>query len=744
MKHKSFRYGKALIAFIVFLMVMGQTVVFAADSFKTMPARTIPSSYKQYDQIIVKYQDPAFVRGAAAQKTTFSMITNRVSSLALSSGVKLSHHRFMSGDGHVLKLPQKMTLTEAQNIAQNLKNNKYVAYAEPDVRMFPLAIPNDTLYSSQWHYHSSNIEPAGINLSSAWDLTTGLSTTIVAVIDTGIVAHADLTGRTVAGYDFITDTDTANDGDGRDSDPSDPGDWVTSEESSNKSGSFYECEVTDSDWHGTHVAGTIGAHTNNSLGVAGVNWSAKILPVRVLGKCGGYTSDIIDGMRWATGLSVYGAPTNPNPAKILNLSLGSANSCGYFMQNAVSDVLETGVIIVAAAGNESENASNFSPASCSGVISVAALNRLGGLASYSNYGSIVKIAAPGGGGSGGILSTINTGTTSPIASPDGDTYAYYNGTSMATPHVSGVASLILALNPSLTPGQILARIQSSARTFPTGTGSDCTTSTCGAGILNAAAAVAADVGISMTASVEPASTGQALTYTITVVSNGPGPADSVTVTDTLPPGVTFSSATPSQGSCSGGSTITCSLGKIASGSAVMIALTVIPGTAGTISNTASVTTSIYDTNSTNNSASVVTTVEGSTPPGNTTSTGDGGGGGGGCFVATAAYGSYMEKHVNVLREFRDRILMTGSAGRAFVRFYYENSPSVANRISRSETLRLLTRIILMPFVGMAYLTLACGADGILIMLLSMLFAAQIARWGVRNRMFRTKHRVQQY
>lgn len=725
---------------------MGQTVLFAAGSFKTLPARSIPSAYHLCDQVIVKYKDSSFVSGTAAQKTSTSMIANRVNSLTLSSGVKLSHHRFMSGDGHVLKLPQKMSLTEAQNIAKNLKNNKYVAYAEPDMRMFPMSIPNDTYYYSQWHYHPSTNEPAGINLPAAWNLTTGWSTTIIAVIDTGIVAHADLTGRTVAGYDFISDTETANDGDGRDSDPSDPGDWITSTESGAKGGSFEDCTIEDSSWHGTHVAGTIGALTNNSIGVAGVNWSAKILPVRVLGKCGGYTSDIIDGMRWAAGLSVYGAPTNPNPAKVLNLSLGSYYSCDFYysMRSAVSDIIAAGVTIVAAAGNEKKDASSFMPANCSGVISVAALNRLGGLASYSNYGSVVKIAAPGGGSSGGILSTINTGTTSPIASPDGgDTYAYYNGTSMATPHVSGVASLILALNPSLTPGQILARIQSSASTFPTGTGSDCTTSTCGAGILNAAAAVATDVGISMTASVEPASTGQALTYTITVVSNGPGPADSVTVTDALPPGVTFSSVTPSQGSCSGGSAITCSLGKISSGSAAMIALTVIPGTAGTISNTASVTTSIYDTNSTNNSASLATAVEGSTLAGNTASAGDGGGGGG-CFIATAAYGSYMEKPVNVLREFRDRILMTGSLGRAFVRFYYENSPPVANRISRSETLRLLTRISLMPFVGMAYLTLACGADSILMMLLAMLFAAQIARRGVRNRMLRIKHRVRQY
>ena len=678
------------------------------------------------------------------------MLKERISSLNLSSGVKLSHHRFMSGDGHVLKLPQKMTLTEARNVVSKLKNNPYVEYAEPDIRMFPLSIPNDTLFPSQWHYHAANGEPGGINLPAAWDLTTGLSTTIVAVIDTGIVPHADLTGRTVAGYDFITDTDTANDGDGRDSDPTDPGDWITSAESNDSSGAFYGCEVSDSSWHGTHVAGTIGALTNNTTGVSGVNWSAKILPARVLGKCGGYTSDIIDAMRWSAGLSVSGVTANANPAKILNISLGSSATCSHSMQRAVNDVIAAGATIVAAAGNENADASTFSPANCTNVISVAAVNRSGGRAPYSNYGSTVKIAAPGGGrsysgsypGYAYILSTLNTGTTSPDASPGGDTYAYFSGTSMATPHVSGVVSLILALNPSFTPAQILARIQSSARTFPTATGSDCTTSICGAGIVNAAAAVAADVGITMTAAPEPAGTGKSLTYTITVASNGPGPADSVTVTDTLPGSVTYSSATPSQGSCSASSgTVTCSLGKISSGSTATISLTVVPGAAGTISNSVSVTTSIYDTDATNNTTSISSTVEESSTTNTTTgSSGSDGGGGGGCFIATAAYGSLMEKHVRILREFRDHVLLTGSAGRAFVRFYYEKSPAIASRIAKSDGLRVMTRTGLAPFVVMAYLTLALGTDGVLILFISLLLATQALLAGIRCRRLRIKHR----
>jgi len=745
LRHVLFRLNKALTFIAVLAVMMGQSSGIQAESLNSSIPRKIPSSYPSSDQIIVKYRNAAFVQGSALHMTTASMVEDRIKSLNSSSGAHLSHHRFMSGDGHVLKLPQKISAEEMQNVIHNLRNNRYVEYAEPDVRMFASKVPDDAYYSSQWHYHSSDSEPSGINLPAAWDLSTGLSTTIVAVIDTGIVAHADLNGRTVPGYDFISNVYVSNDGNGRDSDPSDPGDWVTSAESANSSNFFYGCEVSNSSWHGTHVAGTIAALTNNGMGVAGINWSAKILPVRVLGKCGGYLSDIIDGMRWAAGLSVYGAPTNPNPARILNLSLGGSGSCSSVLQSAVSEIMAAGAVIVAAAGNESGNASSFTPANCSGVVSVAALNRWGGRASYSNYGSVVKIAAPGGDGASGILSTLNTGTTAPAASPAGDTYAYYQGTSMATPHVSGVASLILALSPSLTSEQVIERLQSSARPFPSG--SSCTTSICGAGIVNAAAAVAADVGISMTVSPESASTGQLLTYAITVTSNGPGPADSVTVTDNLPDGLSFSSASPSQGSCSSvETTVTCSLGKIDSGSSATISLTVIPGIAGTISNTVSVATIIHDVDETNNSATQAISVHASTAMTGAPATGGvgagGGGGGGGCFIATAAYGSYMEKHVNVLREFRDRILLSGPAGHAFVRFYYKYSPAAANSIVKSDALRFIVRTGLAPVVGMAYLILVCGLNGVLIMMLSLLLARQALSFGIR--LMKAKYRSRPY
>jgi uncharacterized repeat protein (TIGR01451 family) len=369
------------------------------------------------------------------------------------------------------------------------------------------------------------------------------------------------------------------------------------------------------------VAGTIGAATNNSTGVAGINWTSKILPVRVLGKCGGYTSDIVDGMSWAAGLAVSGVPANANPAKVLNLSLGGSGACSATWQNAINAITAAGATVVVAAGNSNANASGFSPASCTGVISVAAVGKTGGRAYYSNFGTSVKIAAPGGeqysvNDPNGVLSSLNTGATSPGA----DTYIYYQGTSMATPHVVGIASLMLSVNPSLTPAQVLSNIQSTARVFPTSTGSgggDCTTSLCGSGIINAAAAVAAvrptaDIAITMSVP-SPIVIGSNLTYSITASNNGPNLAADVTVTDTLPAGVTYVSATPSQGTCTGTSTVTCNLGTINNGANATISLIVTPTVTGTISNTATVTTTANDSTPGNNSASASATVNNPVP-----------------------------------------------------------------------------------------------------------------------------------
>ena len=430
------------------------------DTALTMSAESAATA-DTTDRLIVKLRDPV-ARDPGM----------RITEIAGRAGEPLQRLRGMSGGAHVVQLSRQMSRAEANAVARSLASDPNVAYVEPDLRMHALRVPNDSLYAQQWDL----FEPAGgINMPAAWDLTIGSSNITVAVIDTGVRNHADLAGRLVAGHDFITDTATSNDGNGRDTDASDPGD--------------YGCNGSASSWHGTHVAGTIGAASNNGAGVAGVNWASKIQPVRVLGKCGGYTSDIVDAMRWAAGIAVVGAPVNATPARVLNLSLGGGGACGATFQNAVNDVTARGTVVVVAAGNSNADAANTAPASCAGVVAVAATVRNGGRASYSNYGSKVAIAAPGGGAGGGIVSTLNTGTTVPAA----DSYASYQGTSMASPHVAGVVSLMLSANPALTPAQVLAKLQSSARAFPVGTGSDCSKALCGAGIVDATAALGGSV-----------------------------------------------------------------------------------------------------------------------------------------------------------------------------------------------------------------------------------------------------------
>jgi serine protease len=357
-----------------------------------------------------------------------------------------------------------------------------VEYAEPDYIKRATFVPNDPSYPAQWHYY----EAEGINAPAAWDITTGSAAIKVGVIDTGITDHPDLAGRWVGGYDFITNVTTANDGNGRDSDPHDPGDWEPANACGPGSPPF------NSSWHGTHVAGTIGAASNNGLGVAGINWVSQIVPVRVLGRCGGSTSDIADAMRWAAGLAVAGVPANANPVKVMNLSLGGSGPCGATFQNAINAVNAAGAIVVVAAGNSNANASNFSPANCIGVVTVAATDRGGNRTFYSNFGSVVEISAPGGetntnspspAPQNGVLSTLNTGLTVP-ASPN---YVYYQGTSMAAPHIAGVLSLMVSLDPSLDFTEALQILQSTARDFSPG--STCNTSSCGAGVADAAAAL---------------------------------------------------------------------------------------------------------------------------------------------------------------------------------------------------------------------------------------------------------------
>ncbi|CAN5160204.1 S8 family peptidase [soil metagenome] len=386
----------------------------------------------------------------------------------------------------------------------------------------------------QWYLKAPSSTPGGvvssIDAPTAWNITTGSASIIVAVLDTGVrMDHPDLAGQFVGGYDMVglsssNGVGTANDGDGADADASDPGDWVSQADIDGGTlGSG--CDATDisnSSWHGTRVSGLIAANTNNAVGMAGVSWGIRILPVRVLGKCGGYDSDIMAGMKWATGISVPGLPANPNVAKVLNMSLGGTGSCAanasstaQLYRDTIAQVLATGATIVAAAGNSAGQAVGL-PGNCPGVIAVAALRHVGSKVGFSSVGSEVAIAAPGGNcinlATGypclyPMVSTTNSGKTTPLTADDAYTGSSASvGTSFSAPIVSGTVALMLSARPSMTSTEVLALIRRTARPFVTTGGTAgtaqcvaptsaeqlecyCSTATCGAGMLDAGAAV---------------------------------------------------------------------------------------------------------------------------------------------------------------------------------------------------------------------------------------------------------------
>jgi serine protease len=405
---------------------------------------------------------------------------------------------------------------------KSLKARPDVEYAQPNYIFQVTATPNDSGFAKQWHYFDNGSgagqAPGGINLPTAWETNKGSSTVVVAVIDTGILPnHEDISGspNLANGYDLISDPAIGNDGDGRDANPTDPGDAIAANEC------YPGSPAQPNSWHGTHVAGTIGVgKTNNALGVAGINWNVKLQAVRVLGKCGGTMVDINDAIRWAAGLPVPGVPNNPTPAKVINMSLGGGAPCSASpaTQAAINDAVAKGVTVVVAAGNESSDASGFIPASCNGVITVAASDRRGYLATrYSNFGARVDIMAPGGdvrqdsdndGNPDGVLSMVEGG------------YAYYNGTSMAAPHTAGVAALLLAEDGTRTPDQIrtLLKARALARSA-----TQCP-KPCGAGLLNAAGAQPPPpppgVALTLSPSTLNVEAGKSATVTATLLRDG--------------------------------------------------------------------------------------------------------------------------------------------------------------------------------------------------------------------------------
>jgi serine protease len=276
---------------------------------------------------------------------------DRASAMARGAGVALREVRTLNARHQVLQFAEPLQGAALQDAVARMRQQTGVAAVEPDVRVGRLATPNDPLYGfKQWNLMApSAFQPATLNMPGAWDKTTGSAVT-VAVLDTGVrPTHPDLAGKLLPGYDMVSEVEFANDGDGRDADPSDPGDWVTVAES--RQAVFSGCIAENSSWHGTFIAGQIGAVTQNAQGIAGVSWGARILPVRVSGKCGAFLSDIFDGLRWAAGLAVSGAPANPTPARLINLSFGGDAACTASYQDVINEVTAAGALVVVAAGN---------------------------------------------------------------------------------------------------------------------------------------------------------------------------------------------------------------------------------------------------------------------------------------------------------------------------------------------------------------------------------------------------------
>ena len=481
-------------------------------------------------RIIIQWRNTAIQPKASPQASAA-----RLDSLRKASGREAASSRDIGGTLSVLQLDEALAGEQLAATLAALRAAPGVELAVPDERVRAHAyVPNDPLYGSQWYLRAT--QPSAIRAHEAWDLTRGAPDLVVAVVDSGVrFDHPDLAGRLLPGWDFVSTAFVGNDGDGWDADASDPGDYITTADLGTPEFPLGKCgggpgldQPMDSSWHGTRVAGIIAAVGDNATGVAGTAFNVQILPVRVLGKCGGYISDVIAGMYWAAGLAPPPPylhpplpPVNSTPARVINVSLGSDNSCDVatVYRTAVQQITAHGALIVASAGNA--GGAVGSPAGCPGALAVAGLRHAGTKVGYSNLGPEVSIAAPAGNcvnvdPGAPCLYALNTTTNLGTHGPEGNGYSSTvvqptAGTSFSAPLVSGTAALMLSVNPGLSPAQIITLIRSTARPFPTTSDTTpqppacvspavkplqeteciCTTAVCGAGMLDAHAAVLA-------------------------------------------------------------------------------------------------------------------------------------------------------------------------------------------------------------------------------------------------------------
>jgi serine protease len=547
-------------AWVILAMSAAVAVAAMVSGFERNPVRRHPTASPATagtQHIIVKLR-----AAPAAQDGGEGRTAEHLTALAARTGLTLEGYRPITTAMHVMRVSDPAG-GSAEEVLGRLRADPEVQYADPDQRAYIHLVPNDSLYPAnaltgyvgQWNLMpNSAVTPSAIDAQTAWNTTTGSASLVIADIDTGVRAdHPDLAGRLLPGYCFISDPFVANNGTCPGSDDSDPGDWVTPADITNHPN---QCggetipkgkPYLPSSWHGTRVAGVLGALTNNNLGVGGVTWSGQILPVRALGTCGGLVSDIVSGMLWAAGLPValangQPAPANPHPANIINLSIGGSGTCAASYQDVINQITALGVLIVVSAGNESGPVDQ--PANCSGVAAVAGLRHVGSKVGYSNVGPGMAVAAPAGNCVNtpsatlpcvySITTTTNLGATAPDANDyTGDfycdpttgpnancplalnkdgTYHQYRtwnvGTSFSAPQVSGIGALMMSVNRKLNSCQLISRIKASALPFPQSSATTtaicpnadpntgeciCTNDgqTCGAGMANANGAVAA-------------------------------------------------------------------------------------------------------------------------------------------------------------------------------------------------------------------------------------------------------------
>jgi serine protease len=607
------------------LIVLGLGATVAATAAEYNPVSTYPVSIgPEMHRVIVGFRATAnnsvvqtFKPHDRAQSVTIVQAQTSVadvSGLASRAGLSMKKSRQLTPSMHVILLQQTLYGADVESALSALRADPAVEFADIDQRRYPMSLPDDPLFvatsgaTGQWYMQppsSATTDLAATDAVSAWAITTGNTGTVIADVDTGVrFDHPDLLraglgtgGRLLPGYDFVSGDENrssgaqlgtylvANDGDGWDPDPTDPGDWISATDQQNALFPSSSCPTADSSWHGTRVVGILGAITNNSVGVAGMTWGSWILPVRALGKCGGYDSDIIAGIEWAAGMSVSTAatpvPNNPYPANIINLSLGGTGACISAYQIALKAVTGMGALVVVSAGNASTAVG--APANCSvlvpGVIAVAGLRNVGTKVGYSSFGPEVGISAPAGNcvnTSGACLRSIDTTTNLGTTSPGQNSYTNQTntnlGTSFSAPIVSGIAGLMRAVNGNLTPKQLVARLESSAMPFPANTNAlpvcpasvagteECScppSGECGTGMANALSAV--------NAALKPiAAVAFPATYTAVsaVIFNGSGSAAACNRTIasyawTATGGLTItSSANSSQASVTGSGTLT--------------------------------------------------------------------------------------------------------------------------------------------------------------------------------------------